>query len=673
MKTSLQWLRIYLPDAPDALTCGDKLTLAGLPTETFEKYADPVSGKMDDVFDVEVTSNRSDCLSHVGIARELGALLNLAVVEPPNDPPTGLIKKGELVPVTVEDSHGCPLYTARVIRGVKIGPSPAWLQRDLEAIGLRPINNVVDVTNFILMEMGQPLHAFDLAKLTGPGIVVRRAKEGEELVSIDGHTRKLDSTMLVIADTQKPVALAGVMGGKDSEVSEQTTDILLESAIFDPLTIRRTSRKLGLRSDSSYRFERGLDPTLARRASLRAARLILELAGGTLVEGESAVGRPTPPAKKLTLRFERLKQVLGYDISREAAVDALTRLRLSPVVEGDRVKVTVPPDRLDLNIEVDLVEEVARVTGYEHIPQKDAIEIRLTEPDLTARSMSLITETAVGSGYFEAITFSFVTDHLAMDFLPQGATGLPRAEHGTRKADAQLRPSLVPGLLEALRRNESAGNGAVRLYETGSTFILDKDGKLTETRKIALVGGKDITATRGVVEALLSRLDARRAVKVEPAKVNGYDAGGIIYWGELAVGVLGVVSKKAVDKVDLRHTPCAAEIELAPLIQNTRHVPQLVPLPRFPAVERDVSLVVSETTSYDSIAALIGPLNLANLESVQHVTTYRGKPLEKGQKSVTLRLNFRAADKSLKAEDADVAVNTFIEKAKSAVGAVLRV
>lgn len=670
MKTSLQWLRTYLPDAPSSENCGESLTHAGLPVEVFEKY------EGDDVFDVEVTSNRSDCLSHVGIARELGALLNLAVVEPPIAPPSGAIQKGGLPKVTVESAALCPIYTARVIRGVKIGASPVWLQRHLQAVGLRPVNNVVDITNFVMLEMGQPLHAFDLGKLRGPEIIVRTARAREKLVSLDGHTRELEPWMLVIADAERPVALAGIMGGKDTEVSEGTTDILLESAAFEPLVTRKTARKLGLRSDSSYRFERGLDPNLQRRASLRACRLILELAGGTLVEGESAVGRGEVGAKKLSLRLEKLKRVLGYDIPRDAVVDALARLRMSPVAEGESggvVWVAVPPDRLDVNIEVDLIEEVARVYGYGKIPEKQAIEIRLTPPDLVARSMGIVNEVAVGSGYFEAITFSFVTDSLAMDFLPTGATGLPKADHGTRKADANLRPSLVPGLLEALRRNESGGNGAVRLYETGSTFFVDGAGKLVEQRKIALVGGSDVKQMRGVVEALLGRLEARRAVRVEPAKVAGYDTAGVVIWGGTRVGVVGVVAKDVAAKADLRHVPVAAEIELAPLVDHTRHVPQLIPLPKYPAVERDVSLVVAEAVAYEKLDGLLAGLRLADLETAQHVTTYRGKPLEKGVKSVTLRLVFRSGEKSLKSEDVDVSVNAFVEKAKAEVGAVLRV
>ncbi|MFN4242138.1 MAG: phenylalanine--tRNA ligase subunit beta [Tepidisphaerales bacterium] len=667
MKISLQWLRTYLPDAPDKDACADALTHAGLPVETFEKYDG------DDVFDVEVTSNRSDCLSHVGVARELGALLNLAVAEPPVDPPAGAVRPGELPRVTVEDPKLCPLYTARVLKGVKVGPSPAWLQRHLLAVGLRPINNVVDVTNFVLHEMGQPLHAFDLATLHGPEIRVRLARAGEKLVSLDGHTRVLEPWMLVIADAQRPVALAGIMGGKDTEVTEATTDILLESAAFDPLVTRRTSRSLSLRSDSSYRFERGLDPTLQRRASLRACRLICELAGGTLVEGESAMGRGSVALRRLTLRFEKLRRVLGYDIPRDAVVDALARLRMSPVAEAEQVRVTVPPDRLDIAAEIDLVEEVARLWGYGKIPERQRIEIELAPPDAAAKASRIVNDVAVGAGYYEAITFSFVSDVLAGDFVPAEASGLPRAEHGTRKADAQLRPSLLPGLLEALRRNEASGNGAVKLYEVGSVFWTTASGELVERRRVALVGGTDVAVTRGVVEAMLARLDAHRPVRVEPQPAPGYAVAGRVYWGETAVGTLGLVSKAVCDKLDLRHTPAAAELEMAPLLELARAVPQLVPLPKYPAVERDVSLVLADPVAYAQVMAVLEASRLPELERVDHVTTYRGKPLEKGSKSVTVRLVFRSREKSLRSEDVDAAVATFIERAKRDLGATLRV
>src|SRR3954451_19957151 len=276
MKISLEWLRDSLPQPPDAQAAADALTHGGLPVETIERHGE------DTVIDVEVTSNRGDCLSHVGVGRELSALLNREFRQPQPGAPEAGAAASSATSVQIEDTDLCSHYTARVIRNVRIGPSPAWMARRLEAVGLRPINNVVDVTNYVMLEMGQPLHAFDFDRLEGRRIIVRRARKGEKLVSIDGRERELMPDMLVIADATRPVALAGVMGGRDSEVSAATKNVLLESARFDPLTVRNTARALMMRSDSSYRFERGIDPLLPERASLRAAQLIMETGGGEL-------------------------------------------------------------------------------------------------------------------------------------------------------------------------------------------------------------------------------------------------------------------------------------------------------------------------------------------------------------------------------------------------------
>src|SRR3954463_2973810 len=305
MNISLNWLKDFVPAPLDAQQIADALMNGGLPTENISSVGD------DTVIDVEVTSNRGDCLSHLGVARELAALMNRELREQNPTVAEAPTPATAVTSVRIEALDLCPHYTARVIRNVKIGPSPAWMQRRLEAVGLRPINNVVDVTNYVMFELGQPLHAFDFDKLDGRRIVVRRAANGEKLVSIDGRERELTPDMLVIADAARPVALAGVMGGRDSEVSDRTVNVLLESARFDPLSVRKTSRALALKSDSSYRFERGINPTLPERASLRAAQLILETAGGELARGLVAAGQSGYRPKQLTLRLAKLRQVLG--------------------------------------------------------------------------------------------------------------------------------------------------------------------------------------------------------------------------------------------------------------------------------------------------------------------------------------------------------------------------
>ncbi len=642
MKISLEWLGEYLPGPLEAAAAGEALTHGGLPVENI----DQVEG--DTVLDVEVTSNRGDCLSHIGIARELSALLGRPFKDViPQAMESASAATASVTSVAIDAAELCPHYTARVIRNVKIGPSPAWMARRLRGVGLPVINNVVDVTNYVMFEMGQPLHAFDFDHLHGRRIVVRRAKAGEKLVSIDGKERTLAPDMLVIADADRPVALAGVMGGLESEISGGTVNVLLESARFDALSVRKTSRALGLKSDSSYRFERQIDPTLPERASLRAAQLIMETAGGDLLTGVAQAGETGYLPRRLSLRLEKLKQVLGIELPVSEVVEALERLKFLPRLEAGRVDVIVPSWRLDVNIEVDLVEEVARVVGYGRIPVREEISIRIAPPDPAIRTIDTLRGLLVASGYFEAITVTFVSDQLVGDFQPAEASGLLRAEKITRDSNAHLRPSLLPGLLEAVRLNEKSGTAGARLFEIGPTFWFDAAGRLDERRRVGLVGGTDVREVRGVVETLLGRLDAQMEVRIVPEDRAGYERGaaGRVEWGGKTVGHLGVVAKSVTGKLDLRESPAAAELELAPLLLAAQHVPQLRAMPKFPAVRRDVSLVVPESTRFEQIESLIAPLNLADLEQAEYVTTYRGKPLEKGIKSVTLTLVFRSASK----------------------------
>ncbi len=667
MKISLEWLGEYLPGELDAQQCADLLTNAGFPVESIETVG------LDTVLDVEVTSNRGDCLCHIGVARELAALLGRDLKKTED----GRETTGEgnaPVSVRIDAPESCPHYTARVIRGVKVGPSPAWMVRRLEAVGLRSINNVVDVTNYVLFEMGQPLHAFDFSKVRGGQIIVRRAQAGEKLTSIDGHERTLTADMLVIADAQGPVALAGVMGGLESEVGEKTTDILLESARFDPLSVRKTARALAMGSDSSYRFERGIDPTLPARASRRAVALILQTAGGVVEGGLTEAGSAGYAPRTLTLRLEKLRRVLGIDLPAEQVVDALERLQLAPEREQEAIRVTVPSWRLDLNLEIDLVEEVARFVGYDAIPVREEIAIRLTPLRPQQRTVETIRSALVASGYYEAVTFSFVSDALAEDFAPPHADALARADERVRTADARLRPSLLPGLLEAVGRNENAGTPGAKLFEIGGTFWHDRTGHVEERRRLALVGDADLRSLRGAVEHLLGSLDEGRAVHVVPEHHKGFEkgAGGRIQWGGQDIGVLGMIDRSIAEKLSLRHAVAAAEIELPELLGGARHIPQLRPLPRFPAVRRDLSLVVAEKVRYQEIETLIAGLNLADLEGVDYVDTYRGKPLAKGTKSITLSLVFRSSEGTLTGEQVEAAVARVMEAAKARLGATLR-
>lgn len=669
MKVTLEWLSEFLPGEPlDPDRCAEALTAGGLPVENIETVGP------DTVLDVEVTSNRSDCLSVLGIASELSALLDRPLhVAEPRPIETGP-DVNTATAVAIERLDLCPLYIARVIRGVKVGPSPAWMTRRLEAIGCRSISNIVDVTNYVLFELGQPLHAFDYDRLGEHRIVVRAAMEGETITSIDGHKRRLEPRMLVIADASRPVALAGVMGGIDTEVSSVTVNVLLESARFDPLSIRTTARTLAMRSDSSYRFERGIDPTLAERASRRAAELFLQTAGGTLLRGRAIAGSDAYQPVELSLRLSHARRLLGFDLPANEVVRAFERLRLQPVLEGDTVRVRVPSNRLDLRIETDLVEEAARVIGYDRIPMRDTIELRVGPSDPRRAALQTVRTTLAACGYNEAVTFSFASDAIVADFLPAEASKLQEADPGTRKSDNKLRPSILPGLLESLRHNESVGVYGAKLFETGAVFWIDREERMVEGRHVGLVGGDDYRATRGAVEAVLSRLDASRGVRVEPAERAGFARGGCgqVRWGQAPVGWIGQVATSIANRLGLRRPPMVAELLLDPLLDGAQHVPQLVPLPKFPAVRRDLSLVVSETVRYGAIDGLIRSLRLPHLEAVDYVTTYRGKPLEPGTQSVTVTLVFRSETSTLTSDAVDSAIATVVEQARARLNATVR-
>lgn len=682
MRISLEWLADYLPVPINAERAAEALTHGGLPVESIE------SAGSDTILDVEVTSNRADCLSHRGIARELAALLGLEFLDRPREIRESATPTGQFVSVSVESADLCPRYAARILRNLEIGPAPQVLAARLERMGtekkpLRAINNVVDVTNYVMFDVGQPLHAFDLDKLEGGRIIVRRARAGEKLTTIDGKERALSPDMLVIADAVRPVALAGVMGGRDTEVSRSTKNILLESARFDPLSIRRTARTLGMGSDSSYRFERGIDPALQEPAAIRAAEQILKLAGGELLRGVVSAGITPAQPKILSFRWSKLKQTLGIELPRERVMAALRSLRLAPTADNDRVAVTIPTDRLDLSIEADLVEEVARVLGYGMVPVRDDISIRLTPPEPERKPLTTAVGILAGAGFFEAVTFSFVSDSLAADFIPtvadktaapDAAHPLLRAQQSVLKTDAFLRPSILPGLLEAIRTNKSAGVSEPKLFEIGSTFWNKIGGGVEERRRIGMAGSPDLREIRGIVEAILGKFDAARSIQIIADRQSGYARGacGRVEWGGKPVGFLGRIDRAIAEKLSLREIPTAAELEWDLLLNGVQSVPQLRPPPRFPAIRRDLSLVVPESTSYSSVADLVRSVSPQNLNDLEFVTTYRGKPLEKGQKSVTVTLVFRSADETLSSEQVELSVQRVIDAAREKLGAALR-
>lgn len=678
MKASLAWLNSYLDRPVSRDEAQERLSAVGFPVEHTEDVT--VRGGLPDVMlDVEITSNRGDCLSHVGLAREVAAATGRSLKLPDPKLPAASGDVKSLASVRLDEPELCPVYTARVITGVRVGPSPQWLVDRLEAVGLRSVNNVVDVTNFVLLEMGQPLHAFDLAKLRGRQIVVRRAKDKEPFTAIDRTKHALTRDMLVIADAEAPVAIAGVMGGLDSEVGDATTDVLLESAIFAPLSVRRTSRALRLSSDSSYRFERGIDPLGVERASRRAAALIVELAGGTLAEGVIRVGQPEPSPREVSMRPGRCDALLGVSIEPAKQVEYLRRLGLEPRLNDGRITCTIPTYRRDLEREVDLIEEVARSHGLDNVPVDDRIGfvVRPRQPRVAARQATA--RVLVAHGYHEAVTFSFLPEKQGEGFVPQGAGPVVIPDE-RRKTEPLLRPSLLPSLLACRKLNQDAGNADVRLYETASTWA--KRGERIEERvNLALLRDatdRDAAAreVRGTIEEVVGTLGgpaARERLAFEPGEDSRFTAAAaLVRLGDRVVGAMGVLGDDTLRRFDVKTPQVGAELDLASLLDLYPPQRTVKPLPRFPAIERDLSIIVEEAVAWRDVEAAVRGAKPAMLEDVRFLGTYRGKPIEKGRKSVSLRMLFRDPNTTLRHEQVDPQVAAVVKALADAVGAVLR-
>src|ERR1043165_8514969 len=467
MFISYDWLKDFLDVELGAAKLRDRLTMVGLAIDAVETYG------ADSVLDVEVPSNRPDCLSHIGIAREVSVIESKPLRSPKTYPLRGEGAAASLTSVEIKDPDLCPRYAARLVRGVKIGPSPDWLAKRLETIGQRPINNVADITNYVLHELGQPLHAFDFAKLGGRRIVVRRAAPGEKLKTLDGVERTLTADMLVIADAEKPVALAGIMGGEDSEIWAQTKDVLIESAYFDPNSVRQTARKLGMDTEASRRFERGADREGVLRAQERCVQLICELAGGVATEDAIDV-YPEPLAERIIdLRPERIPGLTSLTVETDEIIRILTGLGFERVGGSEgRMIFKVPSWRVDVEQEQDLVEEVARHTGYDKIgselpPSNSSGEYQPSE--MKQRSLRRALN---AFGYDEAISFSFIQQDDRFELLPSLESNQPQLANPIIEDAAWMRSTLLPGLLSSVRHNFNHGIRDVRLFEIGRIFSI---------------------------------------------------------------------------------------------------------------------------------------------------------------------------------------------------------
>ena len=658
----------------------------------------------DVVYDLEITPNRPDWNSVIGIAREIAAVTGNKLKLPEVRSQKSDVRTESLVAVKIEDAELCPRYTARVVKGIKIGPSPDWLRTTLEKVGIQSINNVVDVTNYVMLETGQPLHAFDYHLIAKgrdgkPTIIVRRAKGGEKFKTLDNSERTLTGEMLLIADEQRGIALAGVMGGQNTEINAQTVDVLIESAYFPPANIRRTSKALGLRSESSYRFERGVDIGICDWASRRAAELILETAGGQLADGVVDVyPKPVEP-KQVTLRYHKVNELLGIHLKPEECEFYLGRLGLKtvghpvrPIGAGaapEPAMFQIPTYRVDLKREVDLIEEIARLHGIEKIPA--------TPP-----------RGAIGANAFDAVHDQIAEARRILSGLglneAQGQTLIANAEGKALSAELAalanplssdmdvLRPSLLPGLIHSLRHNLSHKNYDVALFEIGRVFAQGREaarGPGQEGRRIAIAltgqrnlpfwSGADRDAKfdaydlKGVLEEFFEQFGLRGMTFQRRSESSGWFLeSATIQLGKQTLGEFGQLMPSLARKYDLRDAVLLAELNLDLLLARRNPAKSFRPLPQFPAIRRDVAMLVPEATTHDAVSQIVKQVKPANLEAVELFDVFRGKNVPTGQKSVAYAFTYRSAERTLTDAEVNAAHEKLVAQFKQSLGATVR-
>jgi phenylalanyl-tRNA synthetase beta chain len=653
-------------------------------------------GAADTVLELEVTPNRPDCLCMAGVAREVGAVLDLAARMPSAEPHESGQTSAESCTVAIEDADLCSRYAVRVIRGVIVGPSPDWLAEKVTAAGTRPVSNVVDVTNLVMFELGQPLHAFDRSTLSvdssgRTAITVRVARPGEKLVTLDGVKRDLRDDTLLICDESGPVALAGVMGGEATEVSDATVDVLLESACFNPASVSRTSRSLGLVSEASMRFERTVDRSACVAALDRAAELIAEVAGGEISGGAVDVFPAPLSARVLTLRFSRLEALLGITLEPGEAARVLRSLGCDVEEHTDRLEVVAPTFRPDLEREVDLIEEVLRIHGMEGVSATlPAGRGRIGGLTLEQQRRERIGETLRSCGLNETMTYAFgdPSDPERAQMPLSGDELLVELLNPMSAEQAVLRRSLLPGLLRSVSYNQRRGVADVHLYEIGGVFWTAEGRKQPKERET--VGGVlagawnpsgwndpavplDFFDGKGVIETLVRELAVER-FKVRSAALGHLQPGRaaeIVVGGEV-IGWLGEVHPTVLDRFDASGPVVAFEIDVARLLRAARAARPFVEVPRHPAVERDVAVVVDADVSAERIEQALRSVGGKLLAEVRLFDVYAGTGIEPGKKSLAFSLSYRAPDRTLTADEVDSAHDRAIRKAMGAVGGVLR-
>jgi phenylalanyl-tRNA synthetase beta chain len=681
MLVSWNWLNDLVPLKIKPAELVERLMMAGLNHEGTEQLGN------DWAIDLEVTSNRPDCLGHIGIAREAAVLFGLQLhysdadlakspkADPAHEPHRIADDLRNYTNVDVACPELCQRYTARVIRGVKVAASPSQMAMRLATVGQPVINNIVDITNYVMMECGQPLHAFDFQKLAERTIIVRRAKSGEHFRAIDHKTYTLDSDMCVIADADKAVALGGVMGGATTEVSPTTTDVLIEAAQFAPLSIRSTARKLKLHSPSSYRFERGTDPEMVEWASRRACELILKHAGGALVEGVIDVGAPRPRRPEITLRLAQLQRIIGIDIPAESVRKILIALGCHEQMLGEAEIITVPPTwRRDLDREIDLVEEVARIYGYDKIPEDASVPMAASHRPDSDRVIAKVRHVLTAGGFDEAMTASVVSERWSDSFTPWTdalplVTNTPLLEGADR-----LRRSLVPSLLDVRRINESLSNPIIELFETARIYLPMASGLPREQLTLAVVSDRSYLHLKGIVEALLAELHIEPSLVVADFEHELLVVGrtGELKLDGQRLGFLGEVSPAGQKAFSLRGPAAIVELDLDLLASKALLATTYAPQSPYPTIVRDLNLIVSESVRWADLATTIRLAAGPELERLEYLDTYRD-PQKDGPDTKRLHFSFtlRAKDRTLTGPEADAIRDTIVAACQQRHGAKL--
>lgn len=648
----------------------------------------------DHLLELSVTPNRGDCLSIIGVAREVAALLGTAL-----HPPSPKIREGkqrveESVRVSILDPDLCPRYSARLITGVRIGPSPFWLRTRLERAGVRSINNVVDVTNYVMLEYGQPLHAFDFDLLEGAAIVVKRAAPGERFMTLDGLERVLNRDTLMICDAARPVAIGGVMGGLNSEIRDATSRVLLESAYFSPQGIRRTSLALGLQTESSYRFERGIDPEGVLSASLRAITLIADLAGGEAAKGVIDC-YPTPlPCPEIRLRLPRVNALLGMSLEQKEVKGILERLHMKVRENKGTDWIIAPPTyRGDITREIDLIEEIGRLKGYDHIPvQVPRMWVMPFRQERADEMKERAKDTLIGLGFYEVITYSFISPHAqeALQMPPGDPRLLPLPLlNPLAEVQSVMRTTLLPGLLETARYNLSHKSGDLKIFELREVFYPRQGEKLPEERRaltglvMGAVAGEgwniprreaDFYYVKGSVEQLLDVLRTPLPTLTRdemPPYLNPAKAAVIRLDGE-KIGALGELLPEVAHAFELPPGVFIFELDLPLVANHVRGEIGFVPLPRFPSVTRDVAVTINAGISAEEIMAIMRGVDNQYLESIEVFDCYQGDPIPAGKKGLAFRIRYRSPDRTMTDEEVNQFHQEVLERLEKVPGLAIR-